>query len=114
MDGLTAMISANGFGRASKAYIMYQKAGSSTIKGVNASNPETNSLTVRTYFCRALFFMRGFIVKVIDIQQENIQLVQDKTTRDISLGSCLCEKTVRTHISNVIYLEAPKKPIHRK
>ena len=46
MDGLTTMITANGFGRASKAYIMYQKSGSSTIKGVNASNPETNSLTV--------------------------------------------------------------------
>lgn len=25
---------------------MYQKSGSSTIKGLNASNPETNSLTI--------------------------------------------------------------------
>lgn len=46
MDGLTTMIAANGFGRAAKAYIMYQNSRSSTIKGVNASNPEKNSLTV--------------------------------------------------------------------
>lgn len=46
MDGLTSMIAANGFGRAAKAYIMYQNSGSSTIKGFNASNPETNSLSV--------------------------------------------------------------------
>ncbi|MUT67984.1 hypothetical protein GOM71_18865 [Paenibacillus sp. NEAU-GSW1] len=46
MDGFTTQIAANGFGQAAKAYIMYQKSGSSTIKGVNASNPETNSLTV--------------------------------------------------------------------
>lgn len=46
MDSFTSQVTANGFGRAAKAYIMYQKSGSSTIKGVNASNPETNSLTV--------------------------------------------------------------------
>ncbi|MEK3722332.1 hypothetical protein [Paenibacillus sp. FSL H8-0034] len=46
MDGFTTQITANGFGRASKAYIMYQKSGSSTVKGVNASNPETASLSV--------------------------------------------------------------------
>lgn len=46
MDGFTDQIIANGFGRAAKAYIMYQKSGTSTIKGVNASDPNTNSLTV--------------------------------------------------------------------
>jgi hypothetical protein len=46
MDGFTTQIAANGFGRATKAYIMYQKSGSSTIKGVNATNPETASLSV--------------------------------------------------------------------
>lgn len=56
MDGMTTAVAANGFGRAAKAYIMYQKSplpsnvgknpGTSTIKGVNASNPELNSLTV--------------------------------------------------------------------
>lgn len=46
MEGFTTQIAANGFGRAGKAFIMYQKSGSSTIKGVNASNPETASLSV--------------------------------------------------------------------
>ncbi|WP_145142119.1 hypothetical protein [Paenibacillus sp. Y412MC10] len=46
MDGFTTQITANGFGRSAKAYIMYQKSGSSTIIGVNASDPETNSLSV--------------------------------------------------------------------
>jgi hypothetical protein len=46
MDGFTTQITANGFGRAAKAYIMYQKSGTSTVKGVNASNPETASLSV--------------------------------------------------------------------
>ncbi|QJD88151.1 hypothetical protein HH215_14305 [Cohnella herbarum] len=46
MDGLTTMIAANGFGRAAKAYIMYQASGTSTIKGVSASEPEKNSLTI--------------------------------------------------------------------
>lgn len=46
MDGFTTQIAANGFNRASRAYIMYQRSGSSTIRGVNASNPETNSLSV--------------------------------------------------------------------
>ncbi|MBP1996691.1 hypothetical protein [Paenibacillus eucommiae] len=47
MDGFTAQIAANGFGRAAKAYIMYKKSNSLTVvKGVNASDPETNSLTV--------------------------------------------------------------------
>lgn len=46
MDGLTTMIAANGFNRAAKSYIMYQKSGSTTIKGVNASDSETASLTV--------------------------------------------------------------------
>ncbi|MEC0125327.1 hypothetical protein [Paenibacillus pabuli] len=46
MDGLTEMIVANGFGIASKAYIMYQESVNSTIKAVNASNPETASLSV--------------------------------------------------------------------
>jgi hypothetical protein len=46
MDGFTTQIAANGFNRAAKAYIMYQKSGTSTIKGVNASDPEKNSLTV--------------------------------------------------------------------
>lgn len=46
MDGLTTMIAANGFGRAARAYIMYQRGGSSTVRGVNASNPEANSLSV--------------------------------------------------------------------
>ncbi|MDF2927690.1 MAG: pPPM1a 86 [Paenibacillaceae bacterium] len=49
MDGLTTMIQANGFGRAAKAYIKYEElsAGESfTIIGLNASNPEKNSLTV--------------------------------------------------------------------
>lgn len=46
MDGLTTMIAANGFGRAPKAYIKYQKSGNFTIKGVNASNPELNSLSI--------------------------------------------------------------------
>ncbi|NUU54871.1 hypothetical protein HP548_12365 [Paenibacillus taichungensis] len=46
MDGFTTQITANGFGRSAKAYIMYQKSGSSTIKGVNASDPEKSSLSV--------------------------------------------------------------------
>ncbi|QHW35611.1 hypothetical protein GZH47_31475 (plasmid) [Paenibacillus rhizovicinus] len=47
MDGFTTQIRANGFGQAAKAYIMYEKSNSDFIvKGVNASNPETNSLTV--------------------------------------------------------------------
>ncbi|RUT43289.1 hypothetical protein EJP82_20850 [Paenibacillus anaericanus] len=46
MDGFTTMIAVNGFDRAAKAYIMYQKSGSSTIKGMNASNPEKASLSV--------------------------------------------------------------------
>ncbi|WP_418037841.1 hypothetical protein [Paenibacillus xylanilyticus] len=46
MDGFTTQIIANGFGRSAKAFIMYQESGTSTIKGFNASNPETNSLTV--------------------------------------------------------------------
>lgn len=49
MDGLTTMFAANGFNRASKAYIKYEvpQAGNNFyIKGVNASDPESNSLTV--------------------------------------------------------------------
>lgn len=46
MDGLTTMIAANGFGRASRAYIMYSTSSGVTVRGVNASNPESNSLTV--------------------------------------------------------------------
>lgn len=49
MDGFTTQITANGFGRAATAFIMYQvpPSGSNfTIKGANASNPETNSLSI--------------------------------------------------------------------
>lgn len=49
MDGFTTMITANGFNRASKAYIMYEipRSGEKlTIRGVNGSDPERNSLTV--------------------------------------------------------------------
>ncbi|WP_337039194.1 hypothetical protein [Paenibacillus illinoisensis] len=47
MDGFTTQIAANGFNRTAKAYIMYEKSDSNFIvKGVNASNPETNSLSV--------------------------------------------------------------------
>ncbi|MBP1992730.1 hypothetical protein [Paenibacillus eucommiae] len=46
MDGFTTQITVNGFGRAAKAYIMYQKSGTSTIRGLNSSNPEKNSLSV--------------------------------------------------------------------
>ncbi|HZG87733.1 hypothetical protein [Paenibacillus sp.] len=48
MEGLTRMFIANGFGRAARAQIMHP--GSSTppkaIRGVNASNPDQNSLSV--------------------------------------------------------------------
>lgn len=43
MDGFTAMIAANGFNRAAKAYIMYQIPKASAnfyIKGANARDPE--------------------------------------------------------------------------
>lgn len=50
MDGFTRQIIANGFGRAPRALIMYQVPSSSvsnfTIKAVNASNPDTASLSV--------------------------------------------------------------------
>lgn len=49
MDAFTTMFAANGFGRASKAFIDYAipKVGAnSTIRGVNGSNPETNSLSI--------------------------------------------------------------------
>lgn len=48
MAGFTTQIQANGFNRAAKAYIKYQEPTGQdfTIRGLNASNPETNSLTV--------------------------------------------------------------------
>ncbi|WP_261381667.1 hypothetical protein [Paenibacillus cremeus] len=49
MDGLTRMIIANGFGRASRALIMYPAKGTTppkAIKSANASNPDKNSLSV--------------------------------------------------------------------
>ncbi|MBP1990197.1 hypothetical protein [Paenibacillus eucommiae] len=49
MDGLTTMIAANGFGRASKAYVMNKVANGKdlfVVKATNASDPERNSLSV--------------------------------------------------------------------
>lgn len=50
MDGFTRMIVANGFGRAARANILYQVPSSTvpnfTIKALNASNPDANSLSV--------------------------------------------------------------------
>ncbi|PAD31443.1 hypothetical protein [Paenibacillus sp. 7523-1] len=48
MAGFTTQIQANGFNRVAKAYIKYQEPTGQnfTIKGLNASDPETNSLSV--------------------------------------------------------------------
>ncbi|PRA04844.1 MULTISPECIES: hypothetical protein [unclassified Paenibacillus] len=48
MAGFTTQIQANGFNRAARAYIKYQEPTGQnfTIRGLNASNLETNSLSV--------------------------------------------------------------------
>lgn len=50
MDGFTRMIVANGFGRSARANILYQVPSSTvpnfTIKALNASDPDANSLSV--------------------------------------------------------------------